>query len=106
MSSIPVSSKPAVLRVARMAPRSRQMAAIWASATTSPGAIASLTRALEVTEDAALLFNRAAAFGAAERWADAKADLTRARELDPEDPEISAQLRACEERLRCASARS
>ena len=28
MSSIPVSSKSAVLRVARMAPRSRQMAAI------------------------------------------------------------------------------
>lgn len=65
----------------------------------SPGAIASLTRALEVTEDAALLFNRAAAFGFAERWADARADLTRARELDPEDPEISEQLRACEERL-------
>jgi tetratricopeptide (TPR) repeat protein len=65
----------------------------------SVGAIGSLTRALEVTEDAALLFNRAAAFGSAERWADAKADLTRARELDPEDPEISEQLRACEERL-------
>ena len=65
----------------------------------SLGAIGSLTRALEVTEDAALLFNRAAAFGSAERWADAKADLTRARELDPEDPEISEQLRACEERL-------
>jgi tetratricopeptide (TPR) repeat protein len=65
----------------------------------SPGAIDSLTRALEVTEDAALLFNRAAAFGSAERWADAKADLTRARELDPEDPEIAEQLRACEERL-------
>jgi tetratricopeptide (TPR) repeat protein len=51
------------------------------------------------TEDAALLFNRAAAYGSAGRWADAKADLTRARELDPEDPEISAELRACEERL-------
>jgi tetratricopeptide (TPR) repeat protein len=65
----------------------------------SPGAIASLTRALEITEDAALLFNRAAAYGFAGRWADAKADLSRARELDPEDPEISAELRACEERL-------
>jgi len=65
----------------------------------SPGAIDSLTRALEVTEDAALLFNRAAAYGSAERWADAKADLTRARELDPEDPEISAELSACEGRL-------
>lgn len=65
----------------------------------SPGAIDSLTRALAVTEDAALLFNRAAAYGSADRWADAKADLTRARELDPEDPEISAELTACEERL-------
>jgi Flp pilus assembly protein TadD len=68
----------------------------------SPGAIDSLTRALELTEDPALLFNRAAALGCAQRWADAKADLTRARELDPGDPEISQQLRECEARLAAA----
>ena len=33
MSSMPVSFKSAVLRVASVAPKSRQMAAIWASAT-------------------------------------------------------------------------
>jgi tetratricopeptide (TPR) repeat protein len=65
----------------------------------SDGAIASLNRALEVAEDAALLFNRAAVFGSAGRWADAIADLTRARELDPDDPDIVEQLRACEERV-------
>jgi hypothetical protein len=37
--------------------------------------------------------------GSAGRWADAVADLTRARELDPEDPEITAQLREYAERL-------
>jgi tetratricopeptide (TPR) repeat protein len=63
------------------------------------GAIASLNQALAVAEDAALLFNRAAVFGSAGRWADAAADLTRARELDPDDPDIAEQLRACEERV-------
>jgi tetratricopeptide (TPR) repeat protein len=69
------------------------------SAGDSDGAIESLNAALDVADDAALLFNRAAALGSAGRWADAVADLTRARELDPEDPEITEQLRECAERL-------
>jgi tetratricopeptide (TPR) repeat protein len=50
------------------------------------GAIASLNQALEVAEDAALLFNRAAVFGSAGRWADAVADLTRAARAGPRRP--------------------
>jgi tetratricopeptide (TPR) repeat protein len=63
------------------------------------GAIESLDAALDVADDAALLFNRAAVLGSAGRWADAIADLTRARELDPDDPEIAGQLREYEGRL-------
>lgn len=69
------------------------------SAGDSDGAIESLNAALDVEDDAALLFNRAAVFGSAGRWADAVADLTRARELDPEDPEISEQLREYQDQL-------
>jgi tetratricopeptide (TPR) repeat protein len=65
----------------------------------APRAIDSLTRALEIAEDAALLFNRAAALSCAGRWAEARADLARARDLDPADPDIAEQLRTCEERL-------
>jgi Flp pilus assembly protein TadD len=69
------------------------------SAGDSDGAIESLNAALDVADDAALLFNRATVLGSAGRWADAVADLTRARELDPEDPEITVQLREYAERL-------
>ena len=69
------------------------------SAGDSAGAIGSLSRALDGAEDAALLFNRAMAFGSAGRWAEAVADLTRARELDPDDPEIAEQLRKYEGQL-------
>jgi tetratricopeptide (TPR) repeat protein len=62
-------------------------------------AIASLNRALDIAEDAALLFNRATAFQAAGLWADALADLNRAGELDPGDPDIDQQVERCRERL-------
>jgi tetratricopeptide (TPR) repeat protein len=62
-------------------------------------AITSLDRALDIAEDAALLFNRAAAFQAAGRWADALTDLHRARELDPADPDIGQQIQHCQKQL-------
>jgi tetratricopeptide (TPR) repeat protein len=62
-------------------------------------AITSLDRALGIGPDAALLFNRAAALQAAGRWADALADLGRARELDPADPDIDQQIQHCRAQL-------
>ena len=59
------------------------------------GAVADLDRALELGEDAALLYNRAAALRAAGRHAQALADLERAAELDPADPEIQADRERC-----------
>ena len=55
-------------------------------------AVADLTRALDAGEDARLLFNRAVAFRAAGRQADALADLSRALELEPGDPDTARLL--------------
>jgi tetratricopeptide (TPR) repeat protein len=63
------------------------------------GAITSLTRALEIGEDAALLFNRATAYEAAREWPQALADLNRARNLSPEDPDIAAGIGRCEREM-------
>lgn len=58
-------------------------------------ALSDLDRALELGEDAVLLFNRAAARRAAGRWADALADLDRALALDPQDADIRAERERC-----------
>ncbi|WP_250563978.1 tetratricopeptide repeat protein [Sphaerisporangium fuscum] len=52
------------------------------------GAVADLTRAIELGEDAALYFNRALALKSLGRPAEAMDDLDRAYALDPEDPDI------------------
>lgn len=60
-------------------------------------AIADLTRALELGDDPALRYNRATAYQAADRRADAVDDLKRALELAPDDPdslELLEQLNA------------
>jgi tetratricopeptide (TPR) repeat protein len=62
-------------------------------------ALADLTRALDLGEDAALLFNRATALQAAGRWADALADLDRAAGLDPADPDIQEARARCRDQL-------
>jgi tetratricopeptide (TPR) repeat protein len=67
-----------------------------------PAAISDLTRALELGDDPALRFNRATALTAAGRFAEALADLDRASELDPDDPDVAAEREAC--RLRLATA--
>jgi tetratricopeptide (TPR) repeat protein len=59
------------------------------------GAVHDLTRALELGEDAPLLFNRAVALRAAGREREAVADLTRALELAPDDDEVRHALYAC-----------
>lgn len=58
-------------------------------------ALADLHQALEIGDSAALRFNRAAAFMAAGRWTEALADLNRAIELDPEDPDTIASRQRC-----------
>jgi tetratricopeptide (TPR) repeat protein len=63
------------------------------------GAVADLDRALELGEDAALLYNRAAALQAAGRFTQALADLDRAAELDPEDPDIRSDRDRCRAEL-------
>lgn len=55
-------------------------------------AIDDLSAALLIEEDPALLYNRAMAFRSAGKEAQARADLTRARELDPDDPDIRRAL--------------
>lgn len=55
-------------------------------------AIADLGLALELGDDAALRFNRATALRAAGRRDEAVTDLRRARELDPDDPDIAGLL--------------
>ncbi len=71
------------------------LAAAWASRATlayesgdPAAAVADLTRALEAGQDPLLLFNRATAYRAAGRLAEARADLARARLLAPRDPDI------------------
>jgi len=63
------------------------------------GATASLNRALAISDDAAILFNRATVAQAEGRWADALADLERAADLDPADPDIHEQIECCRKRL-------
>jgi len=58
-------------------------------------ALTSLDRALELSEDAAILFNRAMVRHAAGQPDRALADLERARQLDPADPDIADQLDRC-----------
>ncbi|MFF5205063.1 tetratricopeptide repeat protein [Streptosporangium sp. NPDC000396] len=58
------------------------------------GAVADLTRAVELEESAAFLFNRAIAFRDLGRAETARSDLVRAAELDPGDEEIWAALSA------------
>ncbi len=55
-------------------------------------AVADLTTALGFGDDAALRFNRATAYRAIDRRADAVADLRRALELDPDDPDTADLL--------------
>jgi tetratricopeptide (TPR) repeat protein len=68
------------------------------------GAVADLTAALAHAEDAALLYNRAAALQAAGRWREAVADLERAATLDPADPDVRADLDRCRAELAGTSA--
>jgi len=70
------------------------------------GAIASLDRALAISDDAAILFNRATVAQAEGRWADALADLERAADLDPADPDTHEQIECCRKRLFAAAIRS
>ncbi|MFB9246668.1 tetratricopeptide repeat protein [Sphaerisporangium melleum] len=56
------------------------------------GAVADLTRAIELGEQATLYYNRAIALKDLGRHADAGADLRRAHDLDPDDPDIRAAL--------------
>jgi tetratricopeptide (TPR) repeat protein len=55
-------------------------------------AVADLSRALALGEDAGLLFNRAMALRALGRGAEARADLERAAALDPGDGDIRQAL--------------
>ncbi|MBB5868373.1 tetratricopeptide (TPR) repeat protein [Allocatelliglobosispora scoriae] len=55
-------------------------------------AVADLTRAIEIGDDAALRYNRATAYQATDRRASAVADLRRALELAPDDPDTAALL--------------
>ncbi|ADG89247.1 hypothetical protein TBS_36120 [Thermobispora bispora] len=57
------------------------------------GAVEDLTRAIELGEDAALLYNRATALLALGRTEEAVRDLQRAHALDPDDPDIDLALR-------------
>lgn len=58
-------------------------------------ALRDLDQALQLGDEAALRFNRAAAFMAAERWDEALADLNRAAELDPTDEDTVAERERC-----------
>ncbi|WP_155346217.1 tetratricopeptide repeat protein [Acrocarpospora pleiomorpha] len=60
------------------------------------GAIADLTRAIELADDAALRFNRAIALRSVGRHERAQADLLRAAELDPADEDVREALRTPE----------
>ncbi|MEU8271525.1 tetratricopeptide repeat protein [Sphaerisporangium sp. NPDC049002] len=56
------------------------------------GAVADLTHAIELEEDAALYFNRATALRGLGRLTEALDDLNRAHALDPEDPDVVKAL--------------
>jgi tetratricopeptide (TPR) repeat protein len=63
------------------------------------GAIADLGRAVEHVDSAPLRFNRAAALIADGRWDEALADLNRAVELDPSDPDAASERKRCLQKL-------
>jgi tetratricopeptide (TPR) repeat protein len=67
-------------------------AAVWYERGDPDAAVADLTRALEAGEDAPVLFNRAVAFRAAGRTAEAAADAARALQLAPTDPDAQRLL--------------
>jgi len=58
-------------------------------------AVSYLSKALELMDSAALRFNRAAAYIAADRWREALDDLIRAGELDPSDPDVAQERDRC-----------
>ena len=62
-------------------------------------ALVSLDRALEIRENAALLFNRAIARQADGQWAGALADLKRAHQLEPADEEVAAAMEHCRKQV-------
>ncbi|RFU42139.1 hypothetical protein DZF91_08145, partial [Actinomadura logoneensis] len=75
------------------------LAAAWASRGVlayetgdAEAAVRDLTKALELGEDPAVLFNRAVVLAALGRTAEARGDLTRARALAPGDPDIEKAL--------------
>lgn len=75
------------------------LAAAWASRAALAyetgdhgAALSDLTTALKLEETAELLFNRAVAYRAAGRPKEARRDLLRAAELDPDDPDVSRAL--------------
>ncbi len=70
-------------------------AAVLFEAGLGEAALASLDRALQGSEDAAILFNRAIVHRAVGRPDRALADLERARQLDPADPDIAEELGRC-----------
>ncbi|GAA0418377.1 hypothetical protein Acor_19600 [Acrocarpospora corrugata] len=80
-----------------------ELAAVWASRGElafelgdPEGAIADLSRAIELADDAALRFNRALALRSVGKHDLAQADLVRAAELDPADEDVRAALRTPE----------
>jgi tetratricopeptide (TPR) repeat protein len=64
-----------------------------------PGALASLSRAWELSEDAAVLFNRAVVHQALGNWAEAISDFGRVLEEDPGEEEALRRLDACRANL-------
>ncbi|WP_026413729.1 tetratricopeptide repeat protein [Actinomadura oligospora] len=75
------------------------LAAAWASRGVlayetgdAEAAVRDLTRALDLGEDAAVLFNRAVVLAALGRSPEARDDLVRARDLAPGDPDIEKAL--------------
>lgn len=79
--------------------RDPKLAAAWASrgvlayeTGNAEAASRDLTHALELAEDPAVLFNRAVVLVALGRPAEARADLVRARDLAPGDPDIEKAL--------------
>lgn len=61
----------------------------------APAAVADLTTALDLADDPAVRFNRATAYQACERWADAVADLTHILSLGVEDPDVFVSRGRC-----------
>jgi tetratricopeptide (TPR) repeat protein len=67
-------------------------------------AVADLSRALDLGDDAALRYNRAVAYQALGRWAEALTDLDVAAGLDPDDPDVAGDRSRCRQQLGFAAA--